>query len=76
MYLGPETVLLALDVQFKPTISARDVTLAVDRLELAIRANYPRIRHIYLEADSISARAIMDMERKNIGFEPVQKLHC
>jgi len=66
MYLGPETVLLALDVQFKPTISARDVTLAVDRLELAIRAKYPRIRHIYLEAESISARAVMDTERKNV----------
>jgi cation diffusion facilitator family transporter len=58
MYLGPESVLLAIDVQFRPTLSAQDITVAIDRLEEAIRNKYPRIRHIYLEADSLRSKGV------------------
>ena len=55
LHFGPETVLLALDVQFRDELSADDVEVAVDRLEETIRARHPQIKHIYLEADSISS---------------------
>lgn len=55
LHFGPDTVLLALDVQFRDELSADDVEVAVDRLEETIRGRHPQIKHIYLEADSISS---------------------
>lgn len=57
LHFGPETILLALDVHFHDELSADDVEIAIDRLEATIRAQHPQIKHIFLEADSISAGA-------------------
>ena len=49
MYIGPEEVLLTLDVHFVPEATAAEVAAAVARLEAEIRARYPRISRIYIE---------------------------
>ena len=53
MYVGSDTVLLTLDVVFDPDASAADVASAVNTLEQDIRAHYPRIKRIYIEAASL-----------------------
>lgn len=54
MYFGPHTVLLTLEIQFKPTIPAKGIEGAVDRIEKKIRNRFPDIKHILIEAESIT----------------------
>ena len=56
MYLGPEEVLVTLDVVFKPDLSSGQVAEAVRRLESEIRERYGRINRIYIEP-RVSAEA-------------------
>lgn len=53
MYLGPDEVLLDLDIQFRKGLAVSDVVTAVDRLEKEIRKRYPEITRIFIEADSV-----------------------
>ena len=50
MQLGPQEVLLNLDVEFREGISAQDHLAAVSCIENAIRARHPSIRRIFIEA--------------------------
>ncbi|MBK4736553.1 cation diffusion facilitator family transporter [Noviherbaspirillum pedocola] len=54
MYLGPEEVLLTLDIEFEDTLSSEEMTASVRRLESAIRARFERIRRIYIESNPVA----------------------
>ena len=56
-YLGPADVVLALDVEFAHHLSAEEIERAIDNLQDAIRAQYPEMKRIFVEAKSLSDRA-------------------
>jgi cation diffusion facilitator family transporter len=56
MYIGPEQVLLTLDVEFDPKASAASISKAVRSLEQEIRARFDKITRIYIEARATDAR--------------------
>jgi len=53
MYLGPDEILLTLDVNFERDSSADEIVAAVADIEHDIRLSYPTINRIYIEARSI-----------------------
>jgi cation diffusion facilitator family transporter len=56
MHLGPDEVLLALELVFESG-SAADSAAAIDRIDRLIRAKHPQIRHIFIEAQSLKSDA-------------------
>jgi cation diffusion facilitator family transporter len=55
MHLGPDDVLLNLDLRFRRGLSLEEVERAVRRLEEKIRSLYPEIRRIFIEAGSLAS---------------------
>jgi len=53
MQLGPEEVLLAASVQFRRGLQIGEVEQAIARIETAIAAANPVIRHVYFEASGL-----------------------
>ncbi|HEX9618796.1 MAG TPA: cation diffusion facilitator family transporter [Polyangiaceae bacterium] len=51
LHLGPDTVLLALKVRFRPGLSVSELESVIDRLETAVRAEQPEMKRIFVEAD-------------------------
>jgi cation diffusion facilitator family transporter len=55
MQLGPEDVLLAASVQFRRGMSIDEVEQAIGRIEVAVAASHPEIRHLYFDASALRA---------------------
>lgn len=52
MHLGPDVVLLAMKIAFRPTLGVGEIEAATNQVEAAIRATLPHMRKIFIEADS------------------------
>ncbi len=50
MYMGPDDVLLAIDVAFRSGTPAEQTARVIDAIERDMRSQFPRIRRIYIEA--------------------------
>ena len=57
MHLGPEGILVNLDVQFRRGLSAAELERAVERLEARIRRAHPEVERIFLEARALVGSA-------------------
>jgi cation diffusion facilitator family transporter len=52
MHLGPDVILLALKVAFRPSLSVAEVEDVTNQIEAKVRAEMPQMRKIFIEADS------------------------
>ena len=53
MYLGPNDVIMALDVDFADNMSSTQVAAAVEQLQHAIRKEHPEVQRIFIEAKNL-----------------------
>jgi cation diffusion facilitator family transporter len=53
MQLGPDVILLNVEIQFKPHRAVEDLESTVDRLESSIRKEFPAVQHLFIEAKSL-----------------------
>jgi cation diffusion facilitator family transporter len=52
MQLGPDQVLLNVDIQFRGKLNLQELELAIDRIEARIRQEQPSVQRIFIEAES------------------------
>lgn len=52
MHLGPEEILVNLDLSFRDGLTTNDLEACIDRIEVKIRASVPEATKIFIEAES------------------------
>ena len=53
MHLGPDEVLLNIEVQFTPGLPAEQIHAAVHRIEARINEPYPEVSRIFIEVEAL-----------------------
>jgi cation diffusion facilitator family transporter len=56
MHFGPDEVLLNLAIDFRPDVTAAQITEAIEHLEHDVRERHPEISRIFIEAKSLKAK--------------------
>ena len=56
LHMGPNSLVLNMDLQFDAALDAEEVAAAIDRVEKNIRAEHPEVRFIFIEAESLTGR--------------------
>jgi cation diffusion facilitator family transporter len=57
MHLGPQEILLNLEVEFRPEMTMPQIAAAIDRLETQIRARHADVIRIFIEARALQRAA-------------------
>ena len=70
MYFGPANVLLTMNVRFRDGLSREALEGSIDAIEASVRGQYPHIRHIYIEAESIGSKRLMDANYQSMKDLP------
>ena len=68
LYMGPEDLLINLDVTFDDEIDEGDVLQAIDRIEAEIIDEYPQTTRIFIEVESLNQVYRQRRDRK-LAFE-------
>jgi cation diffusion facilitator family transporter len=58
MQMGPDQVLLAVEIRFRRGLDVQQVESTIDRLEARIRQQEPTLEKIFIEPDSLQAPAV------------------
>ena len=60
MHFGPQDVLLTLDIRFEKELTAAEIAAAIEELEKKIQVRHPEIKHVFIEAKSLTEAAQPD----------------
>lgn len=56
LHMGPYSLVLNMEVHFRPELSASETAQAVETLEDAVQEAHPDIKYIFVEAEALSGR--------------------
>ncbi len=65
MHMGPDDILLAVNVDFRDDVTLGELEKVIDRIEREISEKVPAVKQIFIEADDVEGYQVSVKERKN-----------